>query len=79
MYMSDNGLKSMIGEGNIERVISQYGRAVTVPVGISMWPMLRNRRDHIVIVPVTRPLRNESLISGNVTEVNTLKLSAPMS
>lgn len=57
MYMSDNGLKSMIGEGNIERAISQYGRAVTVPVGISMWPMLRNRRDHIVIVPVTRPLR----------------------
>lgn len=55
--MSDNGLKSMIGEGNIERAISQYGRVVTVPVGISMWPMLRNRRDHIVIVPVTRPLR----------------------
>ena len=28
---------------------------------------------------VTRPLRNESLISGSVTVMNTLKLSAPMS
>ena len=28
---------------------------------------------------VTSPLRKESLISGNVTVINTLKLSAPMS
>lgn len=37
--------------------IEEKGRIVTVPVGISMWPMLKNRRDHIVIVAVDRPLR----------------------
>lgn len=57
MYMNDNGNMSMVSEGKIERTIKECGRAVSVPVGKSMWPMLKNRKDHIVIVAVTRPLR----------------------
>lgn len=49
--------ESIVKESNIERTIREYGKVVTVPVGKSMWPMLKNRRDHIVIVAVTRPLR----------------------
>lgn len=41
----------------IAEVIASQGRVVTVPVGISMWPMLKNRKDHIVIQKVDRPLR----------------------
>lgn len=41
----------------MEQEIKEKGRIVTVPVGISMWPMLKNRRDHIVVVAVNRPLR----------------------
>lgn len=39
------------------QTIQKEGKIVTVPVGISMWPMLKNRKDHIVIVTVNRPLR----------------------
>lgn len=39
------------------KTIQEQGKIVTVPVGISMWPMLKNRKDHIVIVAVDRPLR----------------------
>lgn len=41
----------------MERAIKEHGKIVTVPVGFSMWPMLKNRKDHIVIVSITRPLR----------------------
>lgn len=41
----------------MEQALKKQGKIVTVPVGISMWPMLKNRRDHIVIVSVDRPLR----------------------
>lgn len=46
-----------INESHMVKALEKQGKIVTVPVGISMWPMLKNRRDHIVIVPVTRPLR----------------------
>lgn len=39
------------------KTIQEQGKVVTVPVGISMWPMLKNRKDHIVIVRIDRPLR----------------------
>lgn len=44
-------------DGKIAEVIATTGQVVTVPVGISMWPMLKNRKDHIVIGRVDRPLR----------------------
>lgn len=54
----DNSEKPVIeGMGRLEKVIKEEGRAVSVPVGKSMWPMLKNRRDHIVIVAITRPLK----------------------
>ena len=44
-------------ERQMEQSLREQGRIITVPVGISMWPMLKNRQDHIVITTVTRPLR----------------------
>ncbi len=41
----------------IDEVLKERGRVVTVPVGYSMWPMLKNRKDHIVIESVKKPLR----------------------
>ncbi|MCI8308593.1 MAG: hypothetical protein HFH14_11160 [Lachnospiraceae bacterium] len=41
----------------MERAIRENGRIVSVPIGKSMWPMLKNRKNHIVITAVTRPLR----------------------
>lgn len=38
------------------QAIRENGRIVSVPVGKSMWPMLKNRKDHIVIAAVDRPL-----------------------
>ena len=38
-------------------IVQNEGRAVTVPVGISMWPMLKNRKNAIVIEKVTKPLK----------------------
>lgn len=41
----------------IEAALQKQGRIVSVPVGISMWPMLKNRKDMIVIKKVDRPLK----------------------
>lgn len=48
--MSDSG--SVAGE-HIEQLLRDERLLVSTTVGISMWPMLRNRRDTIVV----RPLR----------------------
>ena len=37
---------------NIEEILSGQGFYVSTTVGMSMWPMLKNRRDRIVISPV---------------------------
>lgn len=37
--------------GNIEEVLAREGVFVSTTVGISMYPMLRNRRDTIIISP----------------------------
>lgn len=37
--------------GNIERVLAEQGVYMSTTVGVSMWPMLRDRRDTIIIKP----------------------------
>lgn len=37
---------------NIEQQLIEQGVYVSTTVGWSMWPMLRNRRDRIVVLPV---------------------------
>lgn len=39
-------------ETQIEEVLTREGFYVSTTVGMSMWPMLRNRRDRIVLSPV---------------------------
>ncbi len=41
----------------ISETLEKQGMIVSVPVGTSMWPMLRNRKDHIVIRKATAPLK----------------------
>ena len=40
----------------IEDIIRDMGQYVSTSAGVSMFPMLRNRRDTVVIRPVTREL-----------------------
>lgn len=46
--MTDSGFQS----GNIESRLTEQGVYVSTTVGCSMRPMLRNRRDRVVILPV---------------------------
>ena len=39
-------------ETQIEEILTREGFYVSTTVGMSMWPMLRNRRDRIVLSPV---------------------------
>lgn len=39
-----------MNEGQIEKYIKENGELVITPVGTSMWPMLRNRRDTVYVV-----------------------------
>ena len=41
----------------IRRVLSEEGVFVSTSVGVSMWPMLRSRRDTIVIEPIRGRLK----------------------
>ena len=41
----------------IEEILQQNGFYISTTVGTSMYPMMRNRQDTIVIRPVTQPLR----------------------
>lgn len=41
----------------IEQVVQEEGVYVGTTAGVSMWPMLRNRRDTIVITPVSTRLK----------------------
>ena len=50
-------------EDRIARVLRDQGVYVSTTVGISMWPMLRNRRDTVVIRPIGR---DERLSVGDV-------------
>lgn len=37
---------------NIENQLAEQGYYVSTTVGWSMWPMLRNRRDRVIVLPV---------------------------
>lgn len=41
----------------LKEALQEQGRIVSVPVGVSMWPMLIHRKDHIVIETVKEPLK----------------------
>ena len=43
--------------GNIEEMLKNEGIYITTTVGISMEPLLKNRRDNVLIRPVTRELK----------------------
>ena len=45
----------------IEEVIEEQGFFMCSTVGVSMYPMLRNRRDVVVIVPVTDRLKKKDV------------------
>ena len=47
---------------NIEEIIERDGQILEMPVGVSMWPMLKNRRDAIVIQKVARPLKTNDVV-----------------
>ena len=53
-------------------IVQNEGRAVTVPVGISMWPMLKNRKNAIVIEKVTNLLKNMTFPCIYVMTVRTI-------
>ena len=38
--------------GNIERRLAEQGFYVSTTVGCSMRPMLRNRRDRVIVLPI---------------------------
>lgn len=46
----------------IEEVLARDGELVKMPVGVSMWPMLKNRRDSIVIETLKRPVKNNDVV-----------------
>lgn len=43
--------------GNIEEMLKNEGLYITTTVGVSMYPLLKNRRDNVLIRPVTRELK----------------------
>ena len=45
------------GPRKIEDVLAAEGFYLGPPVGVSMWPMLRNRHDVMMVVPAARELR----------------------
>lgn len=44
-------------KGNIEEMLFSEGVYVTTTVGVSMFPLLRNRRDNVVILPIKESLK----------------------
>ncbi len=44
-------------KGNIEEMLLSEGVYITTTVGVSMFPLLRNRRDNVVIVPRPQTLK----------------------
>jgi hypothetical protein len=43
-------------KGNIEEMLNTEGVFISTTVGTSMYPLLRNRRDNVIIKPVSRKL-----------------------
>lgn len=49
-------------ECSIEELLERDGRILRLPVGDSMWPMLKNREDQIVIEKINRPLKVNDVV-----------------
>ncbi len=47
--------------GSIEQVLLEKGESVSSSAGYSMYPMLRNKRDMIVVEKVNRPLKRHDV------------------
>lgn len=46
---------------NIEQVLAENGESISSSSGVSMYPMLRHRRDMIVVETVKRPLKKHDV------------------
>ena len=65
---------------NIEQVLAQNGESISSSAGMSMYPMLRHRRDMIVVETVKRPLKKHDvpvyrLKSGKIVMHRILKVT----
>lgn len=49
-------------DSRMEALLLREGRIVQVPVGRSMWPMLKNRRDMLVIEKITFPIKVHDVV-----------------
>lgn len=49
-------------DSKMEEVLLREGRIVQMPVGRSMWPMLKNRRDTIVIEKIAFPIKVHDVV-----------------
>ena len=54
-------LASGVGASSIQEVLDAEGFYVGPPVGVSMWPMLRNRRDAMLVVPAPERLKRHDV------------------
>ena len=54
-------LSSGAGASSIQEVLDAEGFYVGPPVGVSMWPMLRNRRDAMLVVPAPERLKRHDV------------------
>lgn len=53
----ENGFVDDSAGKHIEQVLAEQGEVITSTSGISMYPMLRNRRDMIRVVKIAEPLK----------------------
>ena len=65
---------------NLESVLAERGQIITSTAGTSMYPMLRNKRDMVVVENVTKPLKKLDvpvyrLKSGKVVMHRILKVT----
>lgn len=49
-------------DSKIEEVLERDGVIMSMPVGTSMWPMLINRQDQMIIQKVDRPLKVNDVV-----------------
>ena len=47
---------------NIENLLNKDGKILIPPVGKSMWPMLKNRKDQVLVSVVTLPLKINDVV-----------------
>lgn len=47
---------------NIETLLKNDGKILVPPVGVSMWPMLKNRNDQVLVSVITSPLKINDVV-----------------